>query len=427
MTDQACGVSRFAFALALFTAAFALAPADPAASASFKFRKVVDNFDLIPDGGGAMFSPRGMPSTDGNWVVFVDANTRTIWRTTPRGGKLKSLIGPDTRIPGGWGKFAVPQPSLIQMYADTLVLVPDCADTCQPPGAGGAFPGIFSRSVLGGPIATLIDRHATSDTFPGDDKSFHGFTGDFRTGDGLLAFMNRQKVFAVPLGGGAITPVAGDQDKDFTPPQPHCCNFDGPSVRDGRVFLRGSNVNGHATLFQVRSNGNPLSFRAIATGNMHPPKTPPDHLFDIFEFQSPVVDQTHVFRGASTGTGGTIKGIYSKGTDGLTRLVDSNQAIPGGTGTFTFEFGGRGSPILASNGIVVFGDETNGKRGLYAVRQSGGRIYKIIATGDPLNGRTLGGALDVGRGSLSGNTLVFWAQYGNFQGEGIFSTEVVLP
>jgi hypothetical protein len=181
----------------------------------------------------------------------------------------------------------------------------------------------------------------------------------------------------------------------------------------------------------LRKNGNPTTFRFIATNGTHPPQTPPDYRFDDFEFFSPVIDQALIFGGASTVPGADppqpyIRGIYSR-SDRFKRLVDTNVPVPGGTGNFVFDWYGTASPILASNGIVVFGARDAADiPGLYAVRQDGGPIHKVIARGDPING-FIAQDFNVSRQGLSGNVLVFSVSYASFQGAGMYSTLVVLP
>ena len=88
---------------------------------------------------------------------------------------------------------------------------------------------------------------------------------------------------------------------------------------------------------------------------------------------------------------------------------------------------GQISPIGAGNGIVVFGAlDGLGNPGIYAVPQTGGRVTKIIARGDPIRGFTVA---DLGfrRAGFDGKNLAFLVSYAGFLGTGLYSTEVVLP
>jgi hypothetical protein len=60
---------------------------------------------------------------------------------------------------------------------------------------------------------------------------------------------------------------------------------------------------------------------------------------------------------------------------------------------------------------------------LYAVRENGGPIRKIIARGDPIGNFAVDYA-DIGRQALSGSTLVFLVSYTGFQGNGLYSADL---
>ena len=117
------GVRPVMFFVAFLAAMVATGSAGPA-NAGFRFKKIVDSFTLIPNGGGALFHPSGVPATSGDWVAF-DTVDETIWRATTTGGRLRKLITQDTKIPGGWGKFHQLYASYAQISGDTLVLVAD--------------------------------------------------------------------------------------------------------------------------------------------------------------------------------------------------------------------------------------------------------------------------------------------------------------
>ena len=138
----------------------------------------------------------------------------------------------------------------------TLVLI---GDNC-----GGCAVGLFTRSVFGGPITKLVDKNDTSDAFPAGDNHFGGFPPDFRIGDGLVVFQNRQQVFAVPIGGGTVTPVAGPQDSGYSPPDGYCCIFADPSVKAGKVLL---NVPSD-TLVGVNLSGKKLERASLAGADL---------------------------------------------------------------------------------------------------------------------------------------------------------------
>jgi hypothetical protein len=156
---------------------------------------------------------------------------------------------------------------------------------------------------------------------------------------------------------------------------------------------------------------------------MHPPGTPSSYRF--FSFQSPVIDQGYVFfASSSNGVGPFYFGIYIRNGNGFLKLVDRNTAIPGGGGKF-FPF--DQVPIIAAkNGIVVFlSADASNQYGIYAVRETGGPITKIVARGDVIGGRTVD-QIQMWRDGFDGKNLVFYVTYGAY-GTGIYSTQVVLP
>src|SRR5262249_1901989 len=102
-------------------------------------------------------------------------------------------------------------------------------------------------------------------------------------------------------------------------------------------------------------------------------------------------------------------GYFSWHNGIMTRLVDTNTPVPGGTGTFQQINVGQNYTI--SNGQVVFrGIDSANKAGLYYFSASAGPIAKIIAQGASLgNGRTVQDLPNeaLGPHSLSGSKLAF--------------------
>jgi hypothetical protein len=105
--------------------------------------------------------------------------------------------------------------------------------------------------------------------------------------------------------------------------------------------------------------------------------------------RSPSDNGTVIFAGAPLNSS-TI-GIFSWRAGTLTRLVDTNTPVPGGTGTFQ-PMSVSQLAYTANNGNVVFrGFDAANKSGLYYVSATGGPVVKIIAQGDTLpGGRTVG-------------------------------------
>jgi len=400
--------------LALAAIAAAIGSTDPAAA--YLFRKIADTQTLIPGGGGAFFNFNNsdLPAISGDRVVFRSTD-KTIWTATKAGQGLMSVITTQDRIPGGWGKFHQGSGNSVAIDGDTVIINAQQNCICDPIG-------IFTRLFSGGRIRKIVDRNDTNANFPGVDKTFGTFGSDFRVRDGAVVFTNRQQVFSSPIIRSNVTAVAGPQDQGSQPPSPYCCLFDSPSVKAGKMALRGGTGLGVGSVQTVRKNGDPGSFRIVASENTHAPRTPAGYRFDPYKFWGVVLDDTVVFGGASSKPSNPTKtGIYSS-ANGLTRLADTNMAVPGGTGNFNFAWSGNTSPILASGGLVVFGatDSANVKA-IFVVKQTGGKIRRVIGVGDIIKGFTVGDLL-VSRHGLSGGNLAFAVSYGNVPGFGLYST-----
>jgi hypothetical protein len=409
-------------------------------AAAASFTKVVDTHTLIPRGGGATFglSNTSVPAVSGDRLVFLSTNPGgTIWTVGSNGRGFKKVIGPRTRIPpGGFGRFQQFFGDYAAIHQDTVVLVGDACGGC------GAGVGIYTVPALGGAVTSLVDIKAVRpDSAPGEPEKFSDFPADFATDGLFVAFQNGGRIYKVPLAGGRVSTVAAFHPPPDppSPPSPWCCIFNSPTITGSTVLLRAGNVFGNGSIQTAHRTGSP--FQVVANGpvgdgsvipGMHPPDTPPGHRFDPFEFALPVIDRAFVFRGASCDPDACntnyITGIYSFGNSQI-KLVDTNTPVPGGAGNFrrdsTFNF----TAIAASEGNVVFrGYDAEGKVGLYTVRENGRRLRKIIAEGDPIGGFTVApGGLAMRREGLSGTTLVFLVTYADFQGGGIYSTDLSLP
>ena len=403
-----------------FAAGGLLAWSYPGYAASI-FTKIVDTNTPIPGGtGNFSFNGSDTPAVSATRVVF-GTNNEDVWVARTDGTGLRRVISQGQVIPpGGLGTFNQYYGTYAQIHGNTVVVV---GDNC---GGCGSGVGIYARGLgSAAPITSLVDINtylpgSTTDKFP-------RFPPDFDQSNDFVVFDNLQNVWAVPLAGGAVHGVAGNQDAGYSPPGAYCCIFDQPSVKGFRVLMRGGNGFGHASIQSVDVSGDPFSFRFVATAVTHPPGTPPGYRFDDFDFGRPLSDRGSVFYGDSAASSKpAIRGLYSR-YFGLNKLADSNTPVPGGTGTFQFGWYGNISPVGAGSGIVVFGNiDAAGNPGIYAVSESGGAIAKIIARGDSIGGYTV---QDLGfrRAGFDGKNLTFLVSYAGFLGTGIYATQVVLP
>lgn len=251
----------------------------------FAFRKIVDTHTLVP-GTSEFFSfnASDVPAIDGMSVVF-DTGNQTYWTATLGKSGKRKILSSSRKIPGWNGTFQ-------QFYGDT-VRISDGTVVFVGMDCGGCNSGVGLYKVpgAGGAVTELVDKN---DFLPGSATAkFGNFPIDFKVRNGVIAFQNAQKLYAVPVAGGPVTAVAGDQDSGFKPPAPYCCIFISPDVKEKNVAMLAGNIFGRGSIQVAGVSGNPLSFRVIADGSTHPPGTVngKNYVMDDFTFSSPVIDQ----------------------------------------------------------------------------------------------------------------------------------------
>lgn len=388
---------------------------DSAAAAAFTIQKIVDNDEVMP-GSTEKFGFNGsdVPAIDGGRVVFGNEKNKTVWTAHADGTALTKVTGPETPVPpGGTENFLMEDGqdvTISKIHTGTVVFVG------ARQAAGGI--GIYAVPAQGGPVTKLVDR---DDFLPGSTtEKFHQFAGGpaFDASTGKVVFENRQELYTVPIKGGTVTALTGEQDVGHVSP---CCIFDSPDMSSATVVFRNSNVYGAAAIFSLNVNGDPLSALAIGVGGTPTPGAPsPDYVFDTFTFSQPAIDLgIVVFRAASNlisqPNHDTLDGIYASIRGKLIKLVDTNTPVPGGTGNFHVPNGF--TRIAFSKGVVVFqGQDEALQNGLYAVPATGGDIVKVIARGDQVDGDPVVGDPVMRRESLSRDQLALRLQVGSREG-----------
>jgi len=390
-------------------------PATPVSGATFT--PIVESFVTpVPGSPAVTFGVFPTPpSFDGQRVVFASQQPfttfRSLWSADPNGGSLVSLADDNTPIPGGGGRnFGNVFPFGI---ANGRVVFFGNDDATQR--------GYYSVPATGGPVTLLLNNGTL---IPGGNNYFDvNFQSHFNTDGGTVVFEDRGSIYAVPSTGGAASLVAGGV---------FICeaNYLGggvgqflvPDLSGGTVVIFASFGQGliftsplsglTSTVQMCPGAGSvPVATNAtrVATLNTVVPGDPQDRTFDSTAFHLPIIDGGTVIFGGAALNSNTL-GIFSWRAGTLTRLVDTNMPVPGGTGTFQPLSVGQ-LTYTTSNGHVVFrGVDAAGKTGLYYVSASGGTVVKIIAEGDPLDGGRTVGSLPqeaIGANSLSGSKLAF--------------------
>src|SRR5262245_13500361 len=316
------------------------------------------------------------PSFDGQRVVFASQQPsttfRSLWSADPTGSGLLTLADDNTPIPGGGGRtfgnvfpFGVANGRVVFFGGDDLTQR-----------------GYYSVPASGGPVTLLVNN---STPIPGGGDNFEvNAQGHFSADGDTVVFENRGSIFAVPSTGGQARLVAGGV---FICVANYLAggvgSFFAPDLSGGTVVILGSF--GQSLIFTAPLSGLtstvqmcpgqgtvPVATNAtlVATLNTVVPGDPQGRTFDSTAFYPPIVDNgTVVFAGAPQNS--SAIGIFSWRAGTLTRLVDTNTPVPGGTGTFQ-PLSVSQLVYTANGGNVVFrGFDAANKSGLYYVSASG--------------------------------------------------------
>ncbi|MBK8816308.1 MAG: hypothetical protein IPN42_12790 [Methylococcaceae bacterium] len=417
----------------------------PAVAGNISFRKiydvkqkppgvnlVVDQFIGMPGGN------ENAPSYDGRYVVFplavggVAPFSSHLWSFDTVAGRMIRMVGDNELYPGTDG--------VLRSYFVGGGFAPFTVDAGRLVFTGraltttGEIYGFLSKPASSpNPATVLVDTTKAVPDALGFTGNFHRFT--FSTDvpiaqdNGVLVFNQDKSVgdggsYKVPNTGGVINEIADDilMGTVFAP---ECC--EASDYNTNRLVADTGNVFGTGPIVTIKDDRTELQTIVSSERGDKVPNDPENRVFDIFRLQAPQIESRNVvFQGAAiphvAGSTRDLAGLYSfvynaalprtpATPDGLppyapgrlVRLVDSNMAVPGGTGKFTRDdpFEGTlagGGFSFSGNNVFFLGKDQAGKQGLYHVLITGGKITKIVANGDTLpDGRIVGGA----NGSLS--------------------------
>ncbi len=128
---------------------------------------------------------------------------------------------------------------------------------------------------------------------------------------------------------------------------------------------------------------------------------------------------------AFSGASGDLsqQGVYTDVGGSLRVVADLNTAIPGGTGNFDIFT----NPSIDGGDVAFsgfgFGSGSDFEGGLYV--EVGGMLFEVIAAGDTLDGKTVE-VIGSGEESLSGDQVAFFAGFTDGT-EGIFIATIPEP
>jgi uncharacterized repeat protein (TIGR01451 family) len=370
--------------------AFATANTIFASTGNWVVRKIVDNFTPMPDVTGVNFVIPGgndpLPALDGDKVAFVafDAsNAASVWSANADGsGGLTRLADTNTNVPNGGGeKFSYMKN--VRLRNGTVVFLGY--------GANQLHDGFYAVPAEGGALTSVATTESVRPGGSGATFGYQDFIQNFslgEMGDGKMSFVAQGGLYAFPVAGGngfaavypgSNIPVTGNTATTFSYT---------PAISGNRLAWA---INGNFGI--LGSYLDHRYFHAIADAATESPSTPGQN-FNPTGFTLPQVEGPITVFHANSGTGDSIKGIYSVTSSGpAVKLVDTNTDVPGGNGKFT-QFSSAGSPDTfgLSDGEVVFlGQDEDNRSGLYAVPAAGGTITKIVAVGDKIGNLQING------------------------------------
>jgi hypothetical protein len=369
---------------------------------TFQFTTVVDSTDAFPPPptGGLFAIPGGnpgLPALDGANFVF-NAGVQfsgfdALFDQTDCQSQTR-LVDTSVPVPSGMGDLTVLSPYRV---SGSRVIFGGQSSTDSQEG------GYYSVPVGGGALALLANQGTTVPGSPPIGGTFgrNTFQDNVGLSGGTVVFERNGGsggIYSVGAAGGAVSVVA-DGNVVFCDPTINSVagGFGAPDLSGTTVAgLASGNAGGFFIVFTVPLSGitgvaDPCAQGALKENNAtiiadHNTTIPGTaRTFDGTHFGQPLIDGTTVvFPGAAT-TNNTVdlSGLYASTGGVLTKLVDSNTAVPGGTGNFAL------SSFLAEvsirDGLVAFrGIDAASHTGYYVVPTTGGAITKVVADGDTI-------------------------------------------
>jgi hypothetical protein len=391
-------------------AAVAAVLATAVVSAQPVFTRVADSSTAIPNGGGA-FNTFFQPTVSGTTVAFhgyravsgLGVPDEGVYSWTVAAGTLAIVADKSTPVPGGTGNF------LNFGYGGGVRVDAVVSGTGVAFGGTGATTnGVYTATTSGGSLTRVAD---TTTMFPGGSGPQPYFYSDPMVSGSTVVFFGQHTnglptlgIYSAPAAGGAITKVA---DNGSAIP-----NGTGTFTDIAFATVSGTNVAFYGSRLGNNQEG---IYAGTTTGGA---------LTRVADRNTPIPNGTGTFAGFGTtpAISGTLvafqgqssagqHGIYTGTTGGgpLTRIADTSTHIPGGVGNFG-DF--NPNPGVSGSLVAFLGTGSGTQLGIYYEDTSGGAVAKLIAVGDPLDGRTVSG-LQFGRGGLDATAFTFEADFTN--------------
>jgi hypothetical protein len=277
--------------------------------------------------------------------------------------------------------------------------------------------GYYFVPAAGGTITRLVDENTQKPDRTGKFGATAFSGAPFNLDHNNEVFSSNWSVFAVPVSATPLTePATGT--RFFICEANYITGgmglFAYPDLSGATMALFAGNVNGEGAIYYAPLSGfagvrdrcafsllKVTNATRVASLNTRVPADPRGRKFDPGAFTAPAIDGADiVFGGAAPpiypGATYDLAGVYgyNQTTRATVKLVDTRTPVPGGTGNFGLIGGGISISdgwTLSAGNLVFLGVDAKGVEGLYLVPAGGGKITKILATGDTLpHGRVVG-------------------------------------
>lgn len=427
---------KYGIPIASFLAVLLTALAQPAASQSYQFIKILDSSTQRPDGLGRFYIglARTTPSYDGRWIVFRDpgpanddGSHAAIWSfdTQDSVAPFHKLVDFNTPAPAGVGTFNNIQLTNAAPIVRNGVVVFLARDSA-------ARQGLYSIPAGGGGITKIADQGTpdpsggTFTVFDGWDRqmgtiSFDGSTVAFNASGSTMVLGN----YSVKPDGTALQSVA-----DRPAMGGKIIGFYTPAISAGNIVMLGTDghmiaqnypgSNGYNGIYLGTPGGNTVVTELLNSSSPLPGDTNPNfstrYDWPVLAFDGDLV----VFR-ASDSRSGTLAyprshfGLYTTDltSHNIRTIADVLSPPPGIPAGRLTSIADRG--VAVSQGSVLYSAAAGTAAGpagsaLYLWRS--GTSVRVVGAGDRIDNQTLVGFNEPGPAALSGSSFAFVADFG---------------
>ncbi len=404
----------------------------PAVAQTYTFTKVLDSGTQRPDGAGLFtLSNNTTPAFDGQYVVFRDLGSKddgslqAIWSFDTKAGKFAKLVDLHTVQPGGTATFY----ELHLLDTAPAVRSGTVVFLARSAFGGTILEGIYSVPAAGGTVVKIAD-YATDDPSGGKFTRFDSAglpIGGFSFDGTTAAFYGQSSTLAVGVysagANGSSLSLIADSLHPFAASGATVNTFTDPVVSGANVVLAGTDNNGYSGLYLGKAGNNGALTELLNSKQALPGGTSaiPRMLFGAPYLGFDGTLLAFHASDAAAPAASPLFGLYriDLTSHAITRIADVNSTLPG-LGKLK-NIGDQG--LAASQGNLLFkaADTTAGYPGNNALYLwANGTAARVVGTGDVLGGTAVQVVHDPGPSALSGTAFTVLVEYGPSNAFAIF-------